>query len=218
MLPFTRAEFFQTFAEYNSAIWPVQVGVAAWGVALAVLLLAPVGRTWATRIVAGSMALFWIFQGVVYHWLFFTGINPAASVFGALFVIAGAVFAWEGLVTGRLRLCVAHGARRWGAALLIGYSVVVYPALALVLHPYPQTPLFGVAPCPTTIFTLGVLLTARHPVPLGIAAIPLLWALVGTSAAWLLDVPADLGLAVAAAVWVFARYEFVSGHGTNYSR
>jgi hypothetical protein len=58
-------------------------------------------------------------------------------------------------------------------------------------------PLFGIAPCPTTIFTIGVLLMASDRLTLWLSIIPIAWALIGTSAALFLGVPEDLGLAVA---------------------
>jgi hypothetical protein len=43
-------------------------------------------------------------------------------------------------------------------ALLVFYAMVIYPLLDSVLgHGSPQAPLFGVTPCPTTIFTFGLL-------------------------------------------------------------
>jgi hypothetical protein len=56
---------------------------------------------------------------------------------------------------------------------------------------------FGVAPCPTTIFTFGILMLAAGPLPLWLAAIPVIWAGIGGTAAVLLNVPEDLGLLVA---------------------
>lgn len=70
-------------------------------------------------------------------------------------------------------------------------------------HGWPRAPVFGVAPCPTTIFTLALLLASRTP--LVVAAIPVLWALVGTTAAVLLGVPEDLGLLVAVAAFLLLR-------------
>jgi uncharacterized membrane protein YjjB (DUF3815 family) len=61
-----------------------------------------------------------------------------------------------------------------------------------------MTPLFGVAPCPTTIFTLGMLLLSNASWRL--FAIPLVWSIIGGSAAVLLGVPQDYGLILAGAV------------------
>ena len=61
-----------------------------------------------------------------------------------------------------------------------------------------MTPLFGVAPCPTTIFTLGLLLLSNASWRLFV--IPLVWSAIGGSAAVLLAVPQDYGLILAGAI------------------
>ena len=58
-------------------------------------------------------------------------------------------------------------------------------------------PTFGV-PCPTTLLTLGILSIANGRGSGLLLAIPVLWAAIGGSAAFLLGVPQDLGLIVAA--------------------
>jgi hypothetical protein len=67
-------------------------------------------------------------------------------------------------------------------------------------HGLMSGPLFGVAPCPTTIFTIGLLLLAHGSPLFWLSIIPGLWALIGTSAAIFLGVPEDFGLAVAASI------------------
>jgi hypothetical protein len=56
-------------------------------------------------------------------------------------------------------------------------------------------PIFGV-PCPTTILTIGFFLSAKDPLPRMLTVIPILWAFIGGSAAFLLGVHADLALLV----------------------
>jgi hypothetical protein len=51
--------------------------------------------------------------------------------------------------------------------------------------------MFGIAPCPVTLFTFGLLLLARGPVAWWLLVIPVAWSLVGGSAAFLLHVPQD---------------------------
>jgi hypothetical protein len=112
------------------------------------------------------------------------------------------VFTWEGLVRARLRFKISRVWTSWLAILLMGYALVAYPLLGLLLtHPYPETPLFGVVPCPTTIFTLGLLMLAQHPRPVVPAVIPLMWAIIGGSASMLLAVPQDWGLPIAGVLW-----------------
>ena len=59
-------------------------------------------------------------------------------------------------------------------------------------------PLFAV-PCPTTLVTAGLLLTAAG-VPRWVNIVPILWAVVGSSAAFALGIRADLALVVAGAL------------------
>ncbi len=82
--------------------------------------------------------------------------------------------------------------------MLVLYGLV-YPFLgfAFGLH-YPRLPLFAV-PCPTTLVTVGWLLTAGG-VPRFVNIVPLLWAVVGSSAAFALGIQADLALVVAGAL------------------
>jgi hypothetical protein len=201
ILPFSRAEFLQVFAAYNVAIWPMQFVAAGLGL-FAVMLLFWRPK-WADGAIAAVLCTFWLAMAIGYHWTYFSAINRAAYVFGALFALAAVVFLVEGVIRGRMIFAIIPGLRAWLASVLIVYSFVVYPLVSLLgTHPYPETPLLGVAPCPTTIFTLGLLLLVRHPKPWLPALIPLLWSVIGGSAAFLLDVPQDFGLIAAAILWV----------------
>lgn len=202
-LPFSRSEFFGVFAAYNTAIWPLQVVAALLGLTSIALLCR---RTaWSGTAIAGVLSAFWLVTGIGYHWLHFSAINNAARAFGILFALQALVFLIEGVIRGRMSFDWSNGIRGWLAAALIAYGFAVYPLVGLLLaHPWPGTPLFGVAPCPTTIHTLAFLMLLRHPHPWSVAAIPLFWSIVGGSAAFLLDVPQDLGLLAAALLWLVA--------------
>lgn len=88
-----------------------------------------------------------------------------------------------------------------GVALIV-FALVVYPVWsAYAGHSYPATPTFGL-PCPTTIFTIGVLAFAVPPYPRSPLVAPVLWCFVGAQAAFLLGVQPDLGLVAAALVGI----------------
>jgi hypothetical protein len=201
-MPFTAEQFFAVFERYNDAVWPAQPML--FGLALVALALIARGRAGDGRWVASILALLWAWMGIAYHLAFFTAINPAAWGFGALFLLGAIAFAWVGGVRGRLSFAWRADARgRLGGALVV-FALLVYPAVGwLVGHRYPAVPTFGL-PCPTTIFTIGVLLFARGEVPRTVLVVPLLWALVGSTAAFALAVYQDLGLLVAAGVAVAA--------------
>lgn len=200
-LPFTLDQFLQVFTAWNTAIWPLQLVSTLLGAIAVVLLFRPVPG--AVRIICGILALFWAVMAVGYHWMFFTAINPAAWLFGALFLLQAVLFLVEGVICGRIRFDQVTKARLGLAGVLVAYALIVYPLIGLLFtHPYPGTPLFGVAPCPTTIFTLGALALARYRRVLLLALVPLAWSLVGGSAAFQLGVPQDYGLPLAAGLWL----------------
>ena len=83
---------------------------------------------------------------------------------------------------------------------MMAYGMLIYPLVgALAGHTYPSSPVFGVAPCPTVIFTLGVLLCCLRP-RWYLLAMPLVWACIATSAAFKLGMTEDFGLIVSAVV------------------
>ena len=124
-------------------------------------------------------------------------------------LLGAAWLAWQGVARARLRFAFRSDARGWAGAGLIAYALVGYPLVSLALgHRYPETPTFGL-PCPTTIFTIGLLLFAVPPMPRSVLVVPVLWAVVGSTAAFLLGVYQDLGLLVAAAAAVAFANDFV---------
>lgn len=196
MIPFTVDQFFSLFAAYNAAIWPAQVCAYLLGAVAVWAIFA--GGSSGGRVVAAVLAFLWMWNGLAYHLAFFTRINSAAYGFAALFAIQGLLFFAFGTIGGHLGFSGRTGWRGALGMLLIAYAALIYPILGYTAgHAWPKAPMFGVAPCPTTIFTFGVLLLAAAPLPLWLVAIPVVWAGIGATAAVLLAVPEDLGLLVA---------------------
>jgi hypothetical protein len=194
-LPFTHAQFLDVLGDYNTALWPV--AAALW---LATLILAVQlfrGRARAGSLVA-LLALHWVWSGIAYHAVYFTRINPAAKLFAALFVLEAAALVWLGLVRHRLTFDAGRTPRHVLAFVFIAYALA-YPGLVLLAGmQFPRAPTFGL-PCPTTLLTAGLLLAAVPPVPRWVFVIPVVWALVGGTAAFSMSVTPDLMLFVAAA-------------------
>jgi len=194
-IPFTVSEFFDIFVRYNHAVWPMQIVL----VALAALSVALAYTRWRqrSRFVCWVLGFFWIWTGAAYHFAHFAAINPAARLFGGLCIVQGVLFAWMGTRGPRLLFDRPAGASGFIAWILIAYALVVYPVLNRVSgHAFLGSPTFG-APCPTAIFTFGLLWLARPPMPRYVLVVPLIWSAVGGSAAFALGVRQDLGLVVA---------------------
>jgi uncharacterized membrane protein (UPF0136 family) len=199
-LPFTVRDFLDLFGRYNSGIWPAQL--VLYGVAALIVILAV--RQERPRLVPVLLATLWLWSGLVYHLTFFSAINPVAPLFGIVFLAQAGILLWDarGRTAGPP---AAHASFAVPAGkALVAYALIGYPLIGyLAGHHYPETPTFG-APCPTVIFTLGVLLWTRRELSWWLVAIPLVWTVVGTSAAVQLRVPQDYGLTIAGVATVLA--------------
>lgn len=189
MLPFTVEQFFEVFARYNAAVWPAQI--AAYGFGVIALAAALRGGKSASIVIVVVLALFWAWTGTAYHWLRFAEINDAALPFGAMFIGQAGIFVWFAIRREPSTFGYRRGLNSSVGLFLIIYAAILYPLIGLAMgHGYPRMPMFGITPCPVTIFTFGLLLLA-HSVPVPVLIIPVLWSLIGGSAAFLLNVPQD---------------------------
>lgn len=194
--PFTTDQFLDVFARYNRAVWPAQP--LFYLLAALVLWLAWRPGRRAGAVIAGALAFLWAWMGVVYHWMFFRAVNPAAAGFAGLFVLQAALLLHAGTVRPRLAFRPRADAAGVAGGVLVAYALVAYPLLGLAFgQAYPRTPTLGL-PCPTVIFTLGVLLWAQR-VPARMLLIPAAWSLLGAFAAHQHGIVQDYGLPAAGA-------------------
>jgi hypothetical protein len=196
--PFTIAEFLDVFRQYNTAVWPAQWILAL--LAVVIVALAMRGRPRDHRWVSGILAVLWGWMALAYQLAFFTTLSRVGVLFAGAFVVQGLMLAWLALRTHPVVYRPGSDAAGLIGAALIVYALAVYPALGYALgHRYPAAPTFGV-PCPTTIFTLGLFVWSRGTIPWGLLIVPIVWAVVGVSAAFNLGMREDLGLVVAAII------------------
>jgi hypothetical protein len=145
----------------------------------------------------------WAVNGIGYHLTFFSEINPAAFLFAAVFVVQASLLIALPLRRPALRFVAEADIRSGAGLLLIFVAAMAYPFWGWAAgHGWPNTPVFGVAPCPTTIFTIGILLTGTWRVVRWLLIVPGLWAVIGGSAAVVLGVPQDFTLLAALALLV----------------
>lgn len=219
LLPFTPDQFLAVFSAYNLAVWPAQLIAYLLGLGMVLVLLRP--KRQSPRTVGVGLGLMWVWTGIAYHAMFFVQINQAANAFATVFVVQGLLFVHAALVRSDLRFSWENGPRAWLGWALIVYSALIYPLIGVVGHGYPALPMFGITPCPVTLFSFGVLLLAQGPVPRRLLVIPLLWALVGGSAAFLLAVPQDWPLLVSGLLvvpWLWRHPADARRTGTRVSR
>lgn len=194
--PFTSEQFFEVFRLYNQSVWPVQLVLMLGAMLLAA---SAIGGSRSSGYIAIGLASLWVWMAIAYHLAFFARLTPAAYGFAAVFLVEAALLAWHGVRTRRLRfgMPVQRRAMITGVTLVL-FALFGYPAIAHALgQRYPALPTFGL-PCPTTIFTFGLLTLAVRPIPRSVLVIPIAWALLGTVAALRLGAPEDFSLLPAA--------------------
>ena len=172
-LLFSARTYYRLFELYNADVWPLQIVALALGLAILVLIWR--GAAWSGRAVAailvGALAVrrLGVSAGALRH----------HQLGGALFrhrlrAAGGAARRGPASCATGFASASAIVAAKVGLALLI-YALAIHPLIApLTGRPWTQAEIFGLAPDPTAIATLGVLLAADRP-RWHLLVLPLLW-------------------------------------------
>ena len=193
--PFTLQQFLEVFTRYNEGVFPMQILFYLMGAIAIYLALKPNAHS--DKIISSIMAFFWLWMGVVYHLIYFTEINNLAYFFGAFFILQSILFVVLGVFQDRFSFQFRTDKYGVTGMSLIVFALIIYPILGYFFnHVYPSSPTFGL-PCPTTIFTFGLLLFNIKKCPILILIIPCMWSIIGFMAAFQFGILEDTGLIVA---------------------
>jgi hypothetical protein len=187
-LLFAPRTYYRLFALHNADLWPLHVAVLAAGAGILVLAFA--GRPpWRGRAIAGLVAAAWFF--VAWAWLLqrYDGINFAGRWFAAAFALQGVLVLLFGTLGGRLDpVPRAHPAGMAGAAIFAA-ALALYPLLSPAYgRGLASAEVFALAPDPTAVGTLGLLLLPAR-VPWLLLPIPLAWCAVTGLTLWTMEAP-----------------------------
>jgi Family of unknown function (DUF6064) len=194
--------FLAMYDRFNAAVWPMQLVWYASAVAMVGLALWP--RRHASQLICLLAAAYLTWVGVAFFGMLDSGMGVLDGVvnlawlWAATFILEALLFLVAGIV--RRDLLIAP---RWDLSSVLGavfilYALVAYPIIGMLGgHPLGSLPVFGLAPCPTIIFTFGLLLWARPPTPKYLLLLPLAWALNATPTDLAMGIVADVGLVVA---------------------
>jgi hypothetical protein len=197
-LLFAPRTYYRLFELYNADIWPAQIAALALGVTILALLYR--GSPWASRAIAATLAAAWLWVAWAFHLERYATINWAAVYFAAGFALQALLLIWTGVVRGGLRFRPPSGiAGRIGLGVFL-FALVAQPLIGpLLSRPWTQAELFGLAPDPTAVGTLGVLLLTDH-IRWPLLAIPLLWCAITGATLWTMGAPDAFVTPVLAAV------------------
>ncbi len=194
--PFNAEQFLGVFHRYNEGVIPAQFILFLIGIAIIYLLVS--GRKRMRSWSESLTGVVWIWAGLGYHIGYFSVINPASYVFGGLFVIQGIFLIMESVRKKNI-FTAETGSSRWYLAVsFMLFGLLIYPLISwLAEGSLALTISFGL-PCPTTLFTFGFLLMLGRSARVYLFIIPVLWSLVGISAAMNFGIYQDLTMPLVA--------------------
>jgi hypothetical protein len=174
---------------YHRDVWPAQLGALASG--LVSLGLAASRHAGAGRLLAALLAVIWLWVGWAFHWQHYASINWAARYFALAFAVQAVLLLGLGSLPRAVPAPTAGVVVRNLGWLLAVSGVLLYPLAGLLAgRPWTQAELFGSAPEPTALASLGLLLaSAQRPARSRrclLAIIPTLFLIVGAATLWLM--------------------------------
>jgi len=175
-LLFSPRTYYRLFELYNAAIWPGQLAALALGLVIFALLRRGSGK--ASRAVAGLIALCWLWTGIAFHASRYATINFAAVYFAWAFGLEAALWIWMGL-RGGLTFDRPGGFRSRAGLAMVLFAVALQPLSGPLLgRSWKSAEIFGLAPDPTAVATLGILVLARARHRWLLMVVPTIWCLV----------------------------------------
>jgi hypothetical protein len=171
LLLFSPRTYWRMFELQNEAYWPLPVFMLALGGI--VTFLAARGGTGSIRWAAAILALAWGFVGYAFLWHRYASINWAI-------VYVAPAFALEALLLLAIAIRPGLAVRTRSITAWIGYSLLAFATVGVpLLHGRDRatSEIFGIAPDPTVIATLGFLIALRGRWLWLLYPIPIFWCL-----------------------------------------
>lgn len=187
LIPFSRETYFRLFERYNVGVWPAPIIGLAMGLTALVTARRVEGRVLRAPFLLTAACWVWVGWAFQIHW--YAPLSWPGIYFGIGFVLQGVLMA---VVLGRSPPAGSpEGAsRHLGSALwILVFALALQPLLGLLSgRPWYGLEVFGSAPDPTVLATLGLLLMVRHPLRWLLSIIPLAWCLISGATLWVLGV------------------------------
>jgi hypothetical protein len=197
-LLFSPRTYYRLFELYNADIWPAQVVALALGLAILAGWLR--GTAWAGRGAGAVLAACWLWVAWAYLLVRYDTINWAAGYFAAGFAAEALLLAWFGIMRNRLDLRPGNDPARATGLGIFAFALLVQPLIGPLLgRPWTQVEIFGIAPDPTAVATLGIALAGGRRA-WQLLPIPLLWCAVSGATLWTMQSAEAWVMPVAAAV------------------
>lgn len=207
-------EFFDLFGSYNEMY--LIVIILTFVFAIVALLMVFRKSTYSNRIISLTLAFLWLWIGIVFGILVFgpfptvmAGIEMPGIwyLFGSIFALHGFILLYFGVIKDTVSYTWKPSYRHYIGLFIILFGLVIYPFVGVLTgRVFPEYPLFGIAPCPVTLFTIGLLLWSDVKPALPLVVIPIFWGFMGIVPVLFYEVYADIVTILAG---IIALYYYV---------
>ncbi|QDG50531.1 MFS transporter permease [Persicimonas caeni] len=195
--PFLPEVYFRLFVRLNEGWWPAHLVALLLGAAALWLAWRGFGR-----LVGAALAICWTFVGYAFFLELYANLNWAGTYFGWAFIAQSALLLIIGALGGLDRELGRAPDRTqnrpldpagWVGVGLVVFALAIFPLLEPLtgVQDWKGAELFGIAPDPTVIATLGFVLMARRPRWL-LLIVPVLWCAISGATAWVMEAPVGL--------------------------
>ena len=201
-------EFFDLFGSYNEMY--LIVIILTYILAIVALLMVFRKSEHSNRIISLTLTFLWLWIGIVFGVLVFgptpmfiagTEYPGVWYLFGSIFTIHGIILLYFGVIKDTASFTWKPSYRHYIGLIIILFGLILYPLVGVFTgRVFPEYPVFGIAPCPVTLFTIGLLLWSDVKPSLQLMIIPLFWSFMGIFPVLFYGVYADIGTVLAGIV------------------
>jgi len=201
-IPFTTEEFFNVFEKYNAGVFPAQIIIILMGITGMVFLHSE--NKFRDRYIGLFLGILWLWSGIIYFITYFTAINKPAYLFGGLFITQAILLLLNAFSPNRMRFSFTADLKGYFGYFFAVFGLLIYPVIEYFIGGSLMRTITLGLPCPTVILTFGYFLLTTGRFRIYLLVIPVLWSLMGLSAAINFGVYPDFMLIVAAIISGFA--------------
>jgi hypothetical protein len=172
---FSQTAYYRQFELYNHAIWPLHLVAILFSVAIFYALWKK--PAWAGRLIAVLLVMSWLWVAWAFLYQRFYQIHVVANWYAWGFILQAGLITWYGVIKNGFDVAAGSQYRIVIGCCLLFITHIVYPFIPLLNgRSWKQFEMFALAPDPTALATIAILLLYRSPRLLYFA--PIVWVII----------------------------------------